>query len=613
MALARLVERIERTLYVHYEDSFIYFFEPNFESLPTELIIHLFKYLNPSDRSAAALVCRAWYYAFRYPEFLRTVCLHIHDVEFVDNGHPLKGLLTSFRYYTDVRVTKVVFGSRSEFWSEFGWAIETLTLDNCVVWKHKLISILKYMPRLRSLNIHNCPDLFKSWKLVENITVSWTLVLPALRHLSLARNNRFQEYHFDYLVNMAPNLESLDISECFASIEARQRILMLNHVLEYVRVNRARLRHLFIGGIPVDNLFLRGLADIGGLTLHGLGLMVCEKIPNNELWQCGIIDLLRAQTQLTHLDLSKSLALNDYSLIQISRSIPQLETLILNRCWMVTDYGITAIKSLVRLRHIDLTNCERITDAGLVGGLFTHNRKNVRRLYLGLLTNMSDAALTKVSFEFCNLVVLDLGGCSNSINDLSVQYIFYHMTRLQELNLDCCAKVSDAGITGVDMEEKAFAIWDIELSFSIADLTGLRSLTLAGCYKITDVSFERCFHFRELKELSLARLLQITDRGIEQLVLGCPSLEVVDFSECRTITDRCVEIVTKCEPRLTTLRLQNCPLLTDQAMGCIIENCQVLRTLNIRGCHQISSSAETWVRSAVKTLRHLQGNTREEL
>lgn len=162
------------------------------------------------------------------------------------------------------------------------------------------------------------------------------------------------------------------------------------------------------------------------------------------------------------------------------------------------------------------------------------------------------------------------------------------------------------------MEEKAFAIWDIELSFSIADLKGLRSLKLSGCYKITDVSFVRCFKFRELKELSLARLLQISAQGIEQLVLGCPSLEMVDLSECRTITDRCIEIITKCEPRLTTLKLQNCPLITDESIKHIIVNCRVLRTLNIRGCIKISSYAEKKL-SAVKTLRHLHGSTREEL
>uniref|UniRef100_A0A182T7N3 F-box/LRR-repeat protein 15-like leucin rich repeat domain-containing protein n=2 Tax=Neocellia TaxID=44535 RepID=A0A182T7N3_9DIPT len=170
--------------------------------------------------------------------------------------------------------------------------------------------------------------------------------------------------------------------------------------------------------------------------------------------------------------------------------------------------------------------------------------------------------------------------------------------------------VSDAGITGVNLEEKAFAIWDIELCFSIADLVGLRSLKLSGCYKITDYSFERCFNFKELKEISLARLLQITDSGIERLALGCPSLEIVDFSECRTISDRCIEIITKCEPRLTTLKLQNCSLITDKAIKYIVENCRVLRVLNIRGCIKISSYAESKL-SAVKSLRHLHGTTPE--
>ncbi|EAL38830.3 AGAP011928-PA, partial [Anopheles gambiae str. PEST] len=363
----------------------------------------------------------------------------------------------------------------------------------------KFITIMKNLPVLERLELMQCDELFKHWTLdYSTDEPMFPFTLPHLKHLSLAACDYYNEYHFERFIEAAPALESIDVSNCFINLYLsrrmtmisrvmRLRVLMLNHILEFVRTTCDRLRHLFLAGTPIDNVFLRGLADIRALSLRSLALMVCEKIPTNEP---GIIDLLRAQTGLTHLDLSKSLALNDYALIQISRSIPQLETLILNRCWMITDYGITAIKSLVRLRHIDLTNCERITDAGLVGGLFTHNRRNVRKLYLGLLTNMSDAALTK------------------------------------------------------------------------------------------------------LKEISLARLLQISDHGIERLALGCPSLEVVDFSECRTITDRCIEIITKCEPRLTTLKLQNCTQITDKAIRHIVENCRVLRVLNIRGCINISSYAE---------------------
>lgn len=428
-------------------------------------MVQLLKYLNTSDRFAMAQACRGFYEGLKHPHFLRSTCLHIFEIEFEDNVEPVRSLLTAFRYFPNVKLTKIVFGNRSDFWAELGESIEELTLDNCVIWKQKLLSILRYTYRLKRLTIENCPDLFRSWKIIENLTVMLSPTLPQLRHISLAGNNKLEQHHFDFIVGMAPKLDSLDVSNCFKGIEAAHRFRMLGHVLRYLTDHSHEIRHFYIGDTPIDNLFLRHLADIKGLQLQSLSLMVCDKIPSAE---AGIIDLIRLQTNVTYLDLSRSLALHDSCLIEICKCMPLLETLILNRCWMITDYGILAIKNLNRLRHIDLTNCERISDTGIMGGLLTHNRqRSLRKLYLGLLTNIGEVVFTKISFELNNLAVLDLGGCSNCINDRSIQYIFYHMTGLQELNLDCCAKV----------KQSALSVFSIKSHFRQLIISALRRRT----------------------------------------------------------------------------------------------------------------------------------------
>ncbi|XP_055629902.1 dynein regulatory complex subunit 6-like [Toxorhynchites rutilus septentrionalis] len=599
-------DRKDRTMYIHYKDEYIYYFEPFFEDLPFEVMVHLLTFLNTSDRNVMAQVCRGFYEGLKHPYFMRSTCLHFREIEFEDNIEPIRGFLNAFRYFPNIKLTKIAFGNRSNFWAEFGESIEELSLDSCTIWKQKLLSILRYTYRLKRLTIQNCPDLFRSWKHIENLTVTCCPVFPELTHISLADNSKLEQYHFDFIVAMAPNLDSLDVSRCFKGIEAAQRFRMLGHILSYLKNHSHQIRHFSVGDTPVDNLFLRHLADIENLRLSSLSVMVGEKIPTTE---AGIIDLLRLQTNLTYLDLSKSLALHDSCLIQISNSMPLLETLILNRCWMITDYGILAIAKLSKLKHIDLTNCERITDTGIMGGLLTHKRNKLSNLYLALLTNISELVFTKISFELNHLAVLDLGGCSNCINDRSIQYIFYHMNGLQELNLDCCAKLSDAGMTGIDLPESAIAIWDFEMSFSIQDLKRLRFLNLSGCYKITDYTFRRKFCLLELKELVLGRL-QITDYGVEKIAVSCPSLEIIDFSECSEVNDRCVELLAKSCVRLTTLKLQNCPLISDLAIEHLVKYCSVLKMLNIRGCYNITAEAEAKL-VKIQTLRHVLANERE--
>lgn len=67
-------------------------------------------------------------------------------------------------------------------------------------------------------------------------------------------------------------------------------------------------------------------------------------------------------------------------------------------------------------------------------------------------------------------------------------------------------QLTDAGITGIDLPECAIAIWDLQMSFSVADLKRLRILNLSGCYRVTDFSFRMKFQLQELRELILNRL-----------------------------------------------------------------------------------------------------------
>ncbi|KAL1376206.1 hypothetical protein pipiens_017035, partial [Culex pipiens pipiens] len=94
--------------------------------------------------------------------------------------------------------------------------------------------------------------------------------------------------------------------------------------------------------------------------------------------------------------------------------------------------------------------------------------------------------------------------------------------------------ISDAGLTGIDLERPAFGIWNGKQTFSLGGLQGLQ--LRFGYFKVTDPRprnlLQACRAARN-QPVALA-LTWITDEGIEAMVPNCPSPEVMDLSGCLT-------------------------------------------------------------------------------
>lgn len=134
--------------------------------------------------------------------------------------------------------------------------------------------------------------------------------------------------------------------------------------------------------------------------------------------------------------------------------------------------------------------------------------------------------------------------------------------------------------------------------YSVANLKGLKVLKLGNCNKITDVTLKYNFKFPELREINLTKCqqviqsrikmravnftvfsfqLQISIIGIQDLVNNCPSLEILNLSECHNINDKCIQLITEKLLRLTSLSLQRCHQLTDFTLDYIAINCKNLK------------------------------------
>jgi F-box/leucine-rich repeat protein 9 len=382
---------------------------------------------------------------------------------------------------------------------------------------------------------------------------------------------------FNFMITSMPNLTSLTLQNCFSNMKARDRADILDSIIEFIRKRPEHIRQLNLLNTQTDAVFLEKLAEAENLRLNELRLTFNGVVTT--IGKCGILMLIRNQKYLEILDLTDSKGLSNLCLIEICKNMATLKQLILTRCWMINDVGLREVSRLQHLEVLDVTSCDRITDLGLVEGLIPQGKKSfkLKKLYLGLLPYMSILSVYRLSQQYDELQVLDLSGSSNSINDEAIQMIFRYQLKLKHLNLDCCAKITDFGLTGYS-EQSDLGNCQNYVSFNLNSLKDLRYLNIAGCYQITDKSLIKCFDLPDLKELNISRCHNCTEAGIDNMTKKCKFIEALDLSECsRHVTDSTIEIVTKNATRLETLKLNGCHQITDDALDIMKRNCKYLK------------------------------------
>lgn len=140
--------------------------------------------------------------------------------------------------------------------------------------------------------------------------------------------------------------------------------------------------------------------------------------------------------------------------------------------------------------------------------------------------------------------------------------------------------------------------------YSIGRLKGLRSLNVASCNRISDVSLKYAFEFPELEELSLSKCQQISAIGIDSVLTNCPSIKVLNLSDCHNINDFSIHMISQRLKRLTHLYIERCSQLTDNTLDSIAMNCKRLKFLDVRGCRSMCSEPCLKLEN-VRSLQHI--------
>lgn len=522
------------------------------------------------------MVCRQWMEASQYFRLMRKILLHFQIFKYSDTAYPMNRFLNCSRCFPNIKFSIVKFAPRNDnFWMDYGDTVEELTFNSCLINKPEFLHIVRLCPFLKSLSIVRCDDLYKSWSVVKKLS-QVRLKFQQMETLSIQETSLMTKAILNFMLTSMQNLTSITVSNCFSNTKPRDRAQILDSLIEYVSGRAEQIKVLNLVNTPTDELFLEKLADIKRLKLRELRFTFNGVVAT--IGKSGVVTLLRNQTDLKILDVTESKGLSNFCLMEICKNMTGLKKLILNKCWLINDVGLREVGRLLQLEVLDVSCCDRITDLGLLEGLIAKGQKEMKlkELYLGLLPYMSILAIYRLAQQYDELEVLDLSGSSNSITDEALQMIFRYQMKLKYLNLDCCAKITDFGITGLS-DHSEEGNYNNYVSFNINSLKELRYLNLGGCYQVSDKSFINSFDLKHLKEINLSRCHNITEVGIKSLCRKCPMLKSIDLSECFNVVDDTVRMITKDVERLETLRLSGCTQITCGIFVDIADNCKYLK------------------------------------
>lgn len=182
----------------------------------------------------------------------------------------MKRFLDTSRFYPNVKFSIVKFQPNNDnFWVEYGNVVEELTFNSCMINKPEFLHIINLCPRLHKLSITRCEDLYRSWMIVKKLSMV-RMKFPWMTELTIVESSQINKSIFEFLVASAPNLSSLTLANCFGFAQPRERIQVLDSLVEYVTSQAPKMKVLNIANTQIDELFLLKLADIPNLQLEEL-------------------------------------------------------------------------------------------------------------------------------------------------------------------------------------------------------------------------------------------------------------------------------------------------------------------------------------------------------
>ncbi|RAK75631.1 F-box domain protein [Aspergillus fijiensis CBS 313.89] len=361
-------------------------------SLPDELKMRVFRYLNPREIVRCSAVSKAWNKMCYDGQLWREVDTTDYYRDIPSEG--LVKLMTSGGpFVRDLNLRGCV--QLKDQWRTDGERITDLcrnvvnfSLEGCRVDKSTIHYFLLRNPRLEYINLsglltvtnsamkiiaQSCPQL-------EILNVSWctgvdtsglkkvVVACPKLRDLRASEIRGFDDVEFAAELFERNTLDRLIISRTDLTDESLKALMHgvdpeIDVLLDRPIVPPRRLKHLDIHQCP--DLTDQGVKSLAWNVpnLQGLQLSHCSELTDD-----SVIPIIQTTPCLTHLELEELTRLSNHTLIELAKSpcAPRLEHLNISYCELLGDQGTLPImKNCLSLRSVEMDNT-RVSDLTLM-------------------------------------------------------------------------------------------------------------------------------------------------------------------------------------------------------------------------------------------------------
>uniref|UniRef100_A0A0V0IVK1 Putative ovule protein n=1 Tax=Solanum chacoense TaxID=4108 RepID=A0A0V0IVK1_SOLCH len=254
-------------------------------------------------------------------------------------------------------------------------------------------------------------------------------------------------------------------------------------------------------------------------------------------------------------------------------NLPALTTLSLKGACRLSDVGLEAIISAApNLRSMNLSQCSLLTCDG-ISCLSNSLGSVLRELYLDNCEAIHPMLILPALLKLEHLEVLSVAGIQTVCDAFIKEFVTNRGQSLREIILKGCMELTDRSLKDISQ-----------------NCPRLRAIDLSDLCKLTDSAIEHlATGCREVDNLKLCRN-PFSDEAVAAYVeTSGGSLKELSLNRVKKVSHNTAMSLVKCSKNLISLDLSWCRNLTNEALGLIVDSCLSLEVLKLFGCSQVTS------------------------